>query len=65
MELQKNKELFVKNLKDFLNSVVLNNEFWSELEKHQKSIYIDSVKVREICGIILKLSEIYIFSLTK
>jgi hypothetical protein len=65
MELQKNRELFVKNLKDFLNSVDLNEKFWNELKEHQKNIYIDSVKVREICGIILKLSEIYIFSLTK
>jgi hypothetical protein len=61
MELQKNRELFVKNLKDFLNSVDLNEKFWNELKEHQKNIYIDSVKVREICGIILKLSEIYFF----
>jgi hypothetical protein len=61
MELQKNRQLFVKNLKDFLNSVDLNEEFWKELKEHQKNFYIDSVKVREICGIILKLSEIYIF----
>jgi len=46
MEYQVKRESFVKNLKDVLDEVELNEIFWKKLEEHQKSLFIESVRVR-------------------
>jgi len=48
MELLEKRESFIKNLKPFLSKVTLNEKFWENLRKHQKSIFIDSAKVLRV-----------------
>jgi len=47
MELQANRERFVDELKPILDSVKFNDQFWIELQKHQKNIYLKSLNVRK------------------
>jgi hypothetical protein len=46
MEQQEQRRMFVNQLNEFCNLVVLNKEFWNELRQHSYNEYLKEVEVK-------------------
>jgi hypothetical protein len=55
MEQQEQRRMFVKQLNEFCNLVVLNKAFWNGLQQHPYSEYLGEVEVKYLTYLLIFL----------